>query len=225
MRILLIEDSKRLQTYVSKGLRHAGYAVDVTGDGEEGLYLAESGDYDVIVLDLTLPNLDGMEILRALRSRNQPVYVLILTARDTVEDRVKGLQDGADDYLIKPFSFDELLARIQALLRRKYAVPASTVQVGDLSINLTQRVVMREGTLLDMKPREYALLEYLALRKGALVTRAKIEQHIYDERAEPMSNVVDSAICSLRKIIDLPGRPSLIQTRRGMGYIMAEDIK
>ncbi len=222
MRILIIEDSKRLQTYVAKGLRGAGYAVDATGDGEEGLYLAENGEYDVVVLDLSLPKLDGMEILRALQDRNQRAFVLILTARDTVEDRVRGLQGGADDYLVKPFALEELLARIQALLRRKYAVNAPVVQLGDLTINLAQRVVSRQGKPLGLKPREYALLEYLVVRKGELVTRADIEHHIYDERVEPVSNVVDSAICSLRKIIDPPGSPSLIQTRRGMGYVAEE---
>lgn len=149
-------------------------------------------------------------------------HVLILTAKDTVEDRVLGLRDGADDYLIKPFAFDELLARVQALVRRGYGVKNSVLQFGGIEIDMARRQVSRSGELLDMKPREYPLLEYLALRAGEVVARSDIERHIYDERAEPMSNVVGSAICSLRKIIDPPGGPSTIQTRRGMGYVFGE---
>ena len=222
MRVLIVEDSKRLQTYVAKGLRQRGYAVDVATDGEEGLSLAESGDYDVIVLDLMLPKLDGISLLRRLRAQNCTTHVLILTARDTVDDRVEGLGSGADDYLIKPFAFEELLARIQALLRRSYSVKTPSLHFGDLEIDLTARVARRCGILLDLKPREYALLEYLALRRGEVVPRTEIERHIYDERVSPMSNVVDSSICSLRKAIDEPGGLSLITTRRGMGYVIAE---
>ena len=219
MRVLVVEDSKRLQTYVCKGLRQRGYAVDAASDGEHGLFLAESGDYDVIVLDLMLPKLDGLSLLRELRSRNCKTHVLILTAKDTVEDRVRGLGDGADDYLIKPFAFDELLARIQALARRSYGVKTPRLCFGDLEIDLLRRVATRSGDDLDLRPREYALLEYLALREGEVVPRAEIERRIYDERVEPLSNVVDSAICSLRKAIDTPGCPSMIRTRRGMGYV------
>ncbi len=222
MRVLIVEDSKRLQTYVAKGLRQRGYAVDVASDGEEGLFLAESGDYDVIVLDLLLPKLDGLSLLRQLRSQNCTTHVLILTAKDTVDDRVKGLSDGADDYLIKPFAFEELLARIQALLRRSYGIKTPHLCFGSLEIDLKARVAKRRGTPLDLKPREYALLEYLALRSGEVVPRAEIERHIYDESVSPMSNVVDSSICSLRKAIDEPGATSLITTRRGMGYVFTE---
>ena len=219
MRVLVVEDSKRLQTYVCKGLRQRGYAVDAASDGEEGLFLAESGDYDVIVLDLMLPKIDGLSLLRELRSRNCKTHVLILTAKDTVEDRVRGLGDGADDYLIKPFAFDELLARIQALARRSYGVKTPKLCFGDLEIDLLRRVATRSGNDLDLRPREYSLLEYLALREGEVVPRTEIERRIYDERVEPLSNVVDSAICSLRKAIDTHGRPSMIRTRRGMGYV------
>ena len=219
MRILLIEDSARLATYVAKGLRRAGFAVDAAADGEEGQYLAESGDHDVIILDLMLPKRDGLTVLRALRSRGSKVHVLILTARDTVEDRVQGLEEGADDYLVKPFAFEELLARVQALIRRSYGTKRSVLAFGDLELDMARRGVSCAGAVLNLKPREYALLEYLALRAGEVVTRPEIERHIYDERVEPMSNVVDSAICSLRKVIDPPGGPSLIQTRRGMGYV------
>ena len=147
--------------------------------------------------------------------------MLILTAKDTVEDRVTGLDSGADDYLVKPFAFDELLARIQALLRRSYGIKTPNLCFGDLEINLAGRVVTRSGNALDLRPREHALLEYLALRKDEVVPRTDIERHIYDERVDPLSNVVDSAICSLRKIIDVPDHPSLIQTRRGMGYMFS----
>jgi len=222
MRILFVEDSKQLQKYVAKGLRQRGFAVDVAPDGEEGLFLAESGEYDVIVLDLMLPKLDGLSVLRQLRERNCTTHVLILTAKDTVDDRVKGLGDGADDYLIKPFAFEEFVARIQALLRRSYGIKTTHLAFGDLEIDMAMRSVKKEGVQLELRPREYSLLEFLALRHGTVVSRTEIECHIYDERASPMSNVVDSAICSLRKAIDTPGCPSWIQTRRGMGYIFAE---
>lgn len=224
MRILLIEDSKRLQTYVAKGLRQRGFAVDVAADGEEGLFLAESGDFDVIVLDLMLPKLDGLSVLRQLRSQHIETHVLILTAKDTVDDRVKGLGDGADDYLIKPFAFEELVARIQALLRRSHGIKTPCLTFGDLEINMSLRLATKAGNPLDLRPREYSLLEFLALRKDHVVARTDIERHIYDERVSPMSNVVDSAICSLRKAIDTPGYPSWIQTRRGMGYLFTEPL-
>jgi DNA-binding response OmpR family regulator len=223
MRILLIEDSERLQRSVGTGLRKAGYAVDVTGDGEEGLWLARGGEYDVIVLDLMLPKLDGLSLLRQLREAGNDTHVLILTARDTVADRVLGLRSGSDDYLVKPFAFDELLARVEALARRGHGVKRAVLRIGELEIDTTRRVARRGEVTLDLPPREFALLEYLAMRQGQLVTRAQIEAHIYDNQVEPMSNVVESAIYALRKRIDSPGGPSLIQTRRGMGYMLAEE--
>ena len=222
MRILLVEDSERLQRYVSKGLRMAGWAVDVAGDGEEGLWLATENDYDAIVLDLMLPKLDGITVLQRLRAAGSDTHVLILTAKDTVPDRVHGLEQGADDYLVKPFAFEELLARVQALARRKYHEKSGRVAVGNLVIDTAARTVQRDGTAIDLTAREYALLELLALRHGEVVTRAEIEHCIYDERAEPVSNVVDSTVCLLRKKIDRTGSPSLIQTRRGMGYVLRE---
>jgi DNA-binding response OmpR family regulator len=220
MRILLIEDSTRLQRSLKIGLKKAGYSIDVTGDGEEGLWFAESYGYDVIILDLMLPKLDGLTILRRLREQDKNVHVLILTAKDTVEDRVQGLQSGADDYLIKPFAFEELLARVQALVRRHYGVKKPCISIGELQIDTMKRRVTRKGKEIELPPREYALLEFLAMRKGMLVSRMEIEQHIYDEHAEPLSNVIDAAVCSLRKKIDETGKPSLITTRRGMGYII-----
>ena len=218
MRILLVEDSERLQTYLGKGLRMAGYAVDSAYDGEEGLWLATGNEYDVVILDLMLPKLDGISVLQQLRASGRDTHVLILTAKDTVPDRVRGLEQGADDYLVKPFAFEELLARVQALVRRSYGAKSNEIAVGDITIDMARRIALRGERDLELRPREYALLELLALRRGELVSRTEIEQHIYDELAEPVSNVVDSAVCLLRKKIDRPGVPSLIQTKRGMGY-------
>jgi DNA-binding response OmpR family regulator len=221
MRVLLVEDSERLRRIVGGGLRKAGYAVDEAADGEEGLWYAQGNDYDVLVLDLMLPKLDGLSLLRRLRESGKSTHVLILTAKDTVDDRVRGLRTGADDYLIKPFAFDELLARVEALARRSHGVKQAVLRIANLEIDISRRTVARDQIPLDLPPREFALLEYLALRQDQLVTRAEIETHIYDEQAEPMSNVVDAAIYALRKKIDAPGEKSLIQTRRGMGYILS----
>ncbi len=220
MRVLLIEDSERLRTYLGRGLRQAGFAVDTAADGEEGLWWACSDLFDVIVLDLMLPRLDGLSVLRRLKEENSPSQILILSARDSVADRVEGLRLGADDYLVKPFALDELIARIQCLLRRHYRVRAPTVVVGDLEIDLARRRVRRGREAIPLPPREYALLEFLTLRRGEVVSRTEIESHIYDERAEPVSNVVDVAVYSLRKRIDRPGCQSLIRTRRGQGYVL-----
>lgn len=220
MRILLIEDSRRLREYVSRGLRQSGFSVDSCGDGEEGLWLAQSGVYDVVVLDLMLPGLDGMSLLRQLKKSDCPSQILILSALDHVENRVQGLRQGADDYLAKPFALDELIARIQSLLRRHHRIKAPTVQVGDLEVDLARRQVSLRGRPINLPPREYALLEFLVLRRGEVVSRREIEEHIYDERVEPTSNVVDAAVYALRKKIDPPGCPSLIHTRRGQGYIL-----
>ncbi len=219
MRILVVEDSTRLRTYVARGLRHAGFAVDMADNGEDGLHLASTEEYDAIVLDIMMPKLDGLSVLEQLRAQGVKTHVLMLTAKDTVEDRVEGLNTGADDYLVKPFAFEELLARIQALVRRTYGLKTPKISFGDLTIDLSKRVAMRASKTLTLKPREYALLEYLALRAGEVVSRTEIERHIYDERGEPTSNVVDSAISSLRKEIDEPGGDSFIETRRGMGYL------
>lgn len=196
----------------------AGYAVDSAYDGEEGLWLATGNEYDVVILDLMLPKLDGISVLQQLRASGRDTHVLILTAKDTVPDRVRGLEQGADDYLVKPFAFEELLARVQALVRRSYGAKSNEIAVGDITIDMARRIALRGERDLELRPREYALLELLALRRGELVSRTEIEQHIYDELAEPVSNVVDSAVCLLRKKIDRPGNPSLIQTKRGMGY-------
>jgi DNA-binding response OmpR family regulator len=220
MRILYVEDSQRLQRSVATGLRHSGYAVDVAGNGPEGLWFAQSNAYDVIVLDLMLPGMDGLSLLRRLRDDGGESHVLILTAKDTVEDRVRGLRAGADDYLVKPFALDELLARVDALSRRSHGVKNPRVYIDDLEIDTGARTVRRGGSAIELTQREYSLLEYLAARQGKVVSRAEIEQHLYDDRSDPMSNVVDCAIYSLRKKIDPPQGASLIQTRRGMGYVL-----
>lgn len=222
MRLLLIEDSPRLQRSLGKGLRHAGFALDLTGDGIQGLHYAKSHDYDVIILDLMVPNMDGLSILKNLRSTGSQTHVLILTARDSVDDRVLGLRSGADDYLTKPFAFDELLARVQALARRRHHHKNPIIEIGPLKIDTAARTVFRGGQSIELAAREYAILEFLALRRGQVISRTTIESHIYDANAEPMSNVVDAAIYTLRRKIDSAGAPSLIETRRGMGYMIRE---
>ena len=223
MRLLLIEDSERLRRSLATGLRRSGYAVDLAGDGEEGFWFAKSNDYDVMILDLMLPRLDGLSLLRRLRDAGKETHVLILTARDTVEDRVKGLRAGADDYLVKPFAFDELLARVEALVRRRHGVKRPRLEIGPLQIDTGTRTVYRGGKPIALSPREYSILEYLSARRGQVVSRAEIEAHVYDDRVEPMSNVIDSSICALRRRIDTAGEPSLITTRRGMGYVLGVD--
>ena len=220
MRILFIEDSSRLRKYVQKALSASGFAVDLAADGEEGLWLAESDQYDVILLDLMLPKRDGLSVLKRLREQGCQSQVLILSAKDAVDDRVSGLQMGADDYLVKPFALSELIARVQTLVRRRYQVKSPLLCIGGLEIDTVQRTVCLRGNPVYLPPREYALLELLAFRQGEVVSRAEIEERIYDERVEPMSNVVDAAVYSLRKKIDTPGEPSLIRTRRGMGYLL-----
>lgn len=197
----------------------AGYAVDSAYDGEEGLWLATGNEYNVVILDLMLPKLDGISVLQQLRVSGRDTDVLILTAKDTVPDRVCGLEQGADGYLVKPFAFEELLARVQALVRRSDGARSNEIAGGDITIDMARRIALRGERDPELRPRDYALLELLALRRGELVSRTGIEQPIYDEPAEPgVSNVVDSGVCLLRKKIDRPGVPSLIQTKRGMGY-------
>jgi DNA-binding response OmpR family regulator len=220
VRVLLVEDSERLRRSIGTALKKSGYAVDTTGDGREGLWLAESNDYDAIVLDIMLPGLDGLSLLQRLRDQGRTAHVLLLTAKDTVQDRVQGLQRGADDYLVKPFALDELLARVQALCRRTYGSKQPRLVIADLEIDTVAKEVFRAGRLVNLKPREYLLLEYLARRSGEVVTRSDIEGHIYNDRVDPMSNVVDSAISSLRKKISGPNADALIHTRHGLGYVL-----
>ncbi|MGH7176801.1 MAG: response regulator [Tepidisphaeraceae bacterium] len=221
MKVLLIEDFRLLRDSVAQGLREAGFAVDATGDGEEGLWYATSGEYDVIVLDLMLPGIDGLTILKKLRERKSDAHVLILTAKDTTTDRVKGLNAGADDYLVKPFMFDELLARVRALVRRKYETKSPVLHVADMEIDTSQRLVRRGGERIELSAREYAMLELLAARAGQVVSRTDIREHVYDFAAESDSNVVDVFIGHLRRKIERSGLPRLIHTRRGHGYVLA----
>jgi len=224
MRLLLVEDYPPLQKSVVKGLREAGFAVDVTGDGQEALWYAEGNEYDVIVLDLMLPGLDGLSILRRLRAEGRQSHVLIITAKDAVADRVAGLNAGADDYLVKPFEFEELLARVQALVRRSYHRKNPIVTVGPLHIDAATQRVKRGDEELHLTAREYALLEYLAMRAGELVTRSDIWEHVYDFHSSAASNVVDVYIGHLRRKIDRGGEPSFIETVRGRGYVLRKEL-
>jgi DNA-binding response OmpR family regulator len=221
MRVLVVEDSLRLRQTVATWLRRNGFAVDTSADGEDALFLAETNNYDVIVLDIMLPKLDGLALLQRLRRNGKRTHVLLLTARDTIPDRVRGLELGADDYLVKPFALDELLARVKALCRRAYNSKATHLTIGDLQIDTTARKVSRAGHALTLQPREYALLEYLARRLGHVVTRTEIEEHIYAGETEPLTNAVDSAICALRRKLAEANPAPLIHTRRGMGYELA----
>jgi len=223
MRVLLVEDSVRLRQTVSTWLRRNGFAVDASADGEEGLYLAETNDYDALVLDIMLPKLDGLALLQRLRKQGKRTHVLLLTAKDTVADRVRGLELGADDYLVKPFALEELLARVKALCRRAYGSKETRLSVGDLEVDTAARKVSRAGRPITLQPREYALLEYLARRCGQIVTRTEIEEHIYGGEVETASNAVDSAICSLRQKLGERSTAPLIHTRRGMGYELAAE--
>lgn len=222
MRVLVIEDYELLRDSVSQGLREAGFAVDAAASGEQGLRYAQSGQYDVIVLDLMLPRLDGLTVLQNLRQEGSPSHVLILTAKDTAADRIKGLNLGADDYLVKPFVFEELLARVHALVRRKYAAKSPILRIGDMQIDTVARTVSRAGRRIELTAREYALLEFLAMRAGQLVTRTDIWEHVYEFHSDAQSNVVDVFIGHLRRKIELPGLGRLIHTRRGQGYVLGE---
>ena len=223
MRILFVEDSAPLRKPVVKALKASGYAVDATGDGAEGWQLAREHDYDVIVLDIMLPGMDGREILKRLRAAGRETPVLFLTAKDAIEDRVAGLRLGADDYLVKSFAIEELIARVEALGRRKYATRSPKLTVANLELDQSAKTVRRGGCEVELAPQLFALLEYLLLRKGQVVSRTEIEEHIYDEQVSPMSNVVDTAVCALRRAIAVSDDcVPLIHTRRGMGYVIEE---
>ncbi len=224
MRLLLIEDSQRLRTTLERGLRKLGHAVDAAADGRDGLWLATENSYDAIVLDLLLPVLDGYSVLKQLREQGKTTPVLILSAKDLVEDRVRGLDLGADDYLIKPFAFEELVARLQALMRRGHQVPGPAVKVGGIAVDLVAKRVWCEGHEVRLTAREFCVLELLALRQGEVVTRRDLWEHLYEVEDEAASNVVDVLVYSLRKKLEAceGGREAarLIQTRRGQGYLL-----
>lgn len=222
MRILVVEDDPTLADFVSKGLHEAGYAVDVANDGRRGLDLAAANRPDLAVVDVMLPELDGFGLIEALRHRGLRFPVLILSAKRSVDDRVRGLQIGGDDYLTKPFAFPELLARVQALLRRSGGSSEPThIDIGDLHIDLLTRHVTRAGQPIDLRPREFALLEYLAKHTGQVISKTMIQSRIWDYHFDPRTNVVDVLVCRLREKIDRSFEPKLLHTRRGMGYMLS----
>ena len=218
MRILLVEDEPAIVSFVQQGLTEAGYAVDVAGDGREGLAHAQVVDYDVLVLDIMLPKMSGLELLRELRRQGDKTPTLMLTARDTVDDRVQGLDAGADDYLVKPFAFPELLARVRALLRRPPLQSGTVLQVGDLQMDTSLREVRRSGRFIDLTPREYAVLEYLMRHPDQVLTRTQIGEHVWNLDFYHESNVIDVYIGYLRRKLEAEGETPLIHTIRGVGY-------
>jgi len=222
MRVLVAEDHASLARSIANGLREEGYAVDLTFDGDEALRYALDNPYDCVVLDVMMPGKTGWQIVETLRRKGSATPVLFLTAKDTVEDRVKGLNLGADDYLVKPFAFDELLARVRAIIRRGHNRPSQMLKIADLEIDTAAKVVRRGEQPITLSAREYALLEYLALRSGEVVSRSEIWEHLYDQNDETVSNVVDVYIGYLRSKIDRDHDLKLIHTRRGMGYVLSE---
>ncbi len=225
MRILFVEDESKLCDLVSRALRSERYAVDVAKDGNEGWALAESYDYDLVILDLMLPGLSGTEILRRIRSRNQQVPILILTARDATEEKVQNFEAGADDYLTKPFAFAELLIRVKALLRRGGGSRASVLRVADLEVDRLSQNVRRAGRRIELTPKEYALLEYLAAHPGRVFSRTMIIEHVWDQSFEGLTNIVDVYVRHLRSKVDDPFPTKLIRTVRGVGYGLAESTE
>ncbi len=220
MRLLLVEDSRRLQRSLGEGLVRHGYTVDIVGDGQEGLRLARENQYAIVVLDLMLPGLDGLSLLQHLREDGNDAHVLILTARDTLDDKLRGFATGADDFLVKPFALAELLARLAALGRRRVGNKNPRIIVGDLLVDTAARRATRGGHELALPAREYALLALLAARAGQVVSRGEIEAQLYDGKEDPASNVVDAAIYGLRCRLDPEGGPSYIETRRGLGWVL-----
>lgn len=223
MRILLIEDDAKIALFVKKGLKAAGFAVDGAADGETGLHLALTEPYDAAIIDIMLPRRDGLSLIEELRRENIKTPVIILSAKGSVDDRVKGLQTGGDDYLAKPFSFSELLARVQALIRRNSGASEPTrLSVGGVSMNLITRDVYRSGKKIDLQPLEFALLEYLMRNGGRVVSKTMIMEHVWDYHFDPQTNVVESRIYRLREKIDKDFSLKLIHTVRGVGYVFKE---
>ena len=225
MRILFVEDETKLCDVVTRALKAERYAVDVAGDGNAGWSLADAYDYDLIILDLMLPGLSGTELLRRIRRKNQQVPVLILTARDATEEKVQNFEAGADDYLTKPFAFAELLIRIKALLRRGTGNRSSVLRVGDLEIDRLAQQVKRSGKRIELTPKEYALLEYLASHPGRVFSRTMIVEHVWDQSFEGLNNIVDVYVRHLRRKVDSPFATKLIRTVRGVGYSLDESAQ
>jgi two-component system OmpR family response regulator len=222
MRVLVVEDERRMSRYICQALVDEGFAVDAVYDGGAALDMAESVDYDVVVLDLMLPGIDGLTLCPRLRKPGRTTSILILSARDLVEDRVAGLNAGADDYLVKPFAMQELIARIRALLRRRHGDGSPILRVGNLELNPSARTVKRNGQMIPLTAKEYALLEYLMRRPGMVLTRTMIAEHVWDFAFDLSSNVVDVYIKHLRDKINEPGKASFVQTVRGVGYTVME---
>ena len=221
MHALIIEDDRAIADFVARGLREAGFAVDVAGDGDDGLEAALAQNPDVVIVDLMLPRRDGLSVIDELRRRGKSTPVLILSARRSVDDRVRGLQAGGDDYLTKPFAFAELLARVQALVRRASRTPEpTTLTVEDLTLDLLTRKVARGGTAIDLRPREFALLEYLMRTAGKVVSKTMILSHVWEYNFDPQTNIVDVLVSRLRDRIDRPFEKKLLQTVRGVGYVI-----
>jgi two-component system OmpR family response regulator len=221
MHALIIEDDHTIADFVARGLREAGFAVDVAGDGEEGLSAALEQNPDVAIVDLMLPRRDGLSVIDELRRRGRSTPVLILSARRSVDDRVRGLQAGGDDYLTKPFAFAELLARVQALVRRASRTPEpTTLTVEDLALDLLTRKVTRGGAAIELRPREFALLEYLMRNAGKVVSKTMILSHVWEYNFDPQTNIVDVLVSRLRDRIDRPFEKKLLQTVRGVGYVI-----
>ncbi|MCB1120378.1 MAG: response regulator transcription factor [Verrucomicrobiae bacterium] len=224
MKLLLIEDSKRLLRSLSHGLKKQGFSVDVAEDGRDGLDFAMYNAYDVILLDLMLPGIDGLTILRKLRASGKRTHILILSARDQVEDRVKGLKLGADDYMIKPFSFDELVARIQTLIRRKYEKKSPEISANGISVNTANKEVRSEGDVVNLTPGEYAILEHLLLNRGRVMSKDQLLDAVHDSESYASRNVVEVLVCNLRKKLDPSGEKTIIKTRRGHGYLIDQAV-
>ena len=220
MRILVVEDEKKVAGFIKKGLEEETYAVDVAYDGEEGLHLGIEGQYDLMILDIMLPKVDGLEILSKLRTQGSDVPIILLTAKDAVDDRVTGLNKGADDYLTKPFAFSELLARVRVLLRRGKAEVKTILQVDDLTLDLVSHKVDRGGDEIELTGKEYSLLEYFMRNQDKVLTRTMIAEHVWDYNFDTFTNVIDVYINHLRKKIDKGRESKLLHTLRGVGYIM-----
>ncbi|MGH9899855.1 MAG: response regulator [Pyrinomonadaceae bacterium] len=220
MRVLLVEDDVRVARFVARGLREAAYAVDVAANGEDALYQISISDYDAVVLDVLIPAPDGFDVCRELRARGLHVPVLMLTARDAVEDRIGGLDIGADDYLTKPFEFGELLARLRALLRRGNELRPEKIKIADMEIDTRAQRATRGGRVINLTTKEYTLLEYLAREHGRVIGRAEIAEHVWDENFDPFSNLIEVYVNRLRRKIDEESSAPLIHTRRGAGYVL-----
>ncbi|HEX2969110.1 MAG TPA: response regulator transcription factor [Bacteroidales bacterium] len=223
MRILLIEDDLSIASFITKGLKQEGYSIVHCGDGISGFELALDGNFELAIIDIMLPGLDGYSIIEKLRNKNNHIPIIIVSARRTVDERVKGLMTGADDYLVKPFAFSELAARVQAILRRRQPVEeVSVLSYSDLTIDIRKRKVSRGGRDIDLQPREFALLEYLLRHQGRIISRTMLMEHVWDYNFDPQTNVVEARICNLRDKIDKPYKNKLIHTVKGVGYVLEE---